>query len=90
MVEHRHIKVDMVESLKPTPFSAFNPGTLSARVSIGSLETDGQEMPCLMDGIVVLQAQSATTLDVLAKSDAYQAAIQKTFSSFIGRLERLF
>lgn len=64
-------------------------GTLSARVSSGSANKTGQDINCLMDGIAILQAENDTVIDDLMASADYQAIIQKTSSSFVGRMDRL-
>jgi hypothetical protein len=64
-------------------------GTISARVSTGPANAKGRDIPCLMDGIAVLQAQDSKVLDKLVLSAEYQSVVQKTSSSFVGRLERL-
>lgn len=64
-------------------------GTLSARVSTGSAGAKKQNIQCLMDGIVVLQAKDSSVFDKMAMSEEYQSVVQKTDSSFVAHIDRL-
>ncbi len=64
-------------------------GTLSARVSTGSTEGKSQNIHCLMDGIVVLQANDSSVFDKMTMSDEYQSVVQKTAASFVAHIDRL-
>ncbi len=64
-------------------------GTLSARVRTGPANNVGQDLLCLMDGIIVIQAADKGVFDEMISSDGYQSAIHRSTSSFIAHIERL-
>jgi hypothetical protein len=46
-------------------------------------------VPCLMDGVVLLQADSQLQLEDAVRQEKYQALIRQTDSSFISGLNRV-
>ena len=64
-------------------------GTLSARISSGSVNETERDINCLMDGVAILQAENDSVIDDLVASADYQAIILRTSSSFVGRMDRL-
>lgn len=64
-------------------------GAMGAFLSTGDIETIGDQVPCLMDAIVILKAENQEHLEKFIRSDPYQATIGKTSSSFIGIYERV-
>lgn len=64
-------------------------GAMGAFLSTGNVETMGDQVPCLMDAIVILKSDNQESLEKFIRSESYQAVIEQTASSFIGIYERV-
>jgi hypothetical protein len=62
---------------------------MSAYLFSGDLQGPAKQVPCLMDGVVLLQADSQLQLEDAVRQEKYQALIRQTDSSFISGLNRV-
>jgi len=63
---------------------------VSARLYAQQGEKEASAVDTIMDGCLILQAQADSDIETLIESDAYQALIATTQSSFIATLNRIF
>lgn len=66
-------------------FSSF----ISARLWSGDQHGPNKQQPCLMDGVVLLQADNQAQLEHTLQQEKYKTLIQLTESSFVCCLNRL-
>lgn len=64
-------------------------GAIKALLYSGDAKVANNQTPCIMSGIVILSATSLTDHKNLIQSEAYQAIIKKSQSSFIATLKRI-
>jgi len=65
-------------------------GRISSLLYSGDKSMAKEQVPCLMDGTVLLQADDLLQLMQAVYSDDYERLIKQTESSFIATLERVF
>lgn len=63
-------------------------GRISALLYSGDSLQAKQQVPCLMNGVLILRADKREQIEHLINSDAYQAVVAQTESSFIATLDR--
>ena len=63
---------------------------ISALLFSGDATQPNEQIPCLMDGIVLLSADNVSQIKNAVADDNYQQVIQQTQCSFIAALERVF
>ena len=73
----------------PSDVEPVYAGAMGALLSPGNVESMGEEVPCLMDAIVILKSYNQKTLEAIVRSEPYQSVIAKTKSSFVGIYDRV-
>ncbi len=73
---------------KSNSIDVFFAGRISALLYSGGQKSAHKQIPCLMDGIILLRSDAGKNLEELTCSTAYQAVLEKTESSFIGLYKR--
>jgi len=64
-------------------------GVISALLYNASEDEKQDQLPCLMDGILILKSQDKNDLKQFVKTDEYKIVLDKTSSSFVATLKRL-
>jgi uncharacterized protein (DUF1330 family) len=64
-------------------------GLISALLYNGNVEKKQEQIPCLMDGVIILKSQKLDDLKQFVKTDKYQVILNETKSAFVATLKRL-
>ncbi len=67
----------------------FYAGRISALVSSGNNHKAGEQIDCLMDGIILLKSKTTAQISALIQQEDYQLVINQTRKSFIAILSRM-
>ncbi len=93
-VHHYRSKLDIVGKLRPIAsrfdVDIYFAGRITALLASGDAVEINEDVPCLMDGAVLLRAEYPDTIASLVKSDDYRKIIEQTSNSFIATMDRLF
>ncbi len=64
-------------------------GRISSLLFSGDDQESSEQVPCLMDGVIVLEAESFDELEHLFQNEDYKNIVRQTDSSFIATLDRV-
>jgi len=65
-------------------------GRITSLLFSGNESEVKEQVPCLMEGVFVLKADTNLQLEKALSTDEFQTIIQQTISSFVATLERIF
>jgi len=82
------ISTEIVKLTKEHDINILYSGKLSSRVGTGTKDQI-KMIPCLLDGLVVLQAEDEKILEHFAARDDYKQIINQTESSYVGLFKRI-
>lgn len=71
------------------PVEVYFAGRTSSLLYSGDSQQATQQVPCLMHGLLILRAADSEQIARLVHSDAYQAVVAQTESSFVATLDRI-
>ena len=93
-VHHYQSKNDIVEQIRSIAYGfgvdIYFAGRITALLASGDASEANEDVPCLMDGALLLRAESENDITRLVVSDAYRQVVEQTSNSFIATMDRLF
>lgn len=74
---------------KNTDVNIFYSGMISALLYDGDEQRKQEQVPCLMDGVLILRSKEKNAINKLVQSKEYNSIIDETKSSYIATLNRI-
>jgi uncharacterized protein (DUF1330 family) len=94
VIHHYTSEQDILKYLTPIlekhSIDVFYAGRVSSLLYSGNGSIAKQQIPCLMDGLVILESEDYSKFKEAINSMAYQSLLSDTKSSYIASLERIF
>jgi len=94
VVHHYQSKDDIVEQVRSIAdgfgVDIYFAGRITALLASGDASEANEDLPCLMDGALLLRAERVDAIVAMVASDEYRQIVDQTSNSFIATMDRLF